>query len=85
MSDQKTAEQLAGEVKGVLDARFSEVKSSLDTRQAEHRAACRAFEQLDAEGFFQRQHATTEGRLLDAKSRSGAGETLRIGRCHSIA
>ena len=39
MSDQKTAEQLAGEVKGVLDARFSEVKSSLDARQSELRAA----------------------------------------------
>lgn len=34
MSDSKTAEQLAGEVKGVLDARFGEVKSSLEAKQA---------------------------------------------------
>lgn len=39
MSDQKTAEQLAGEVKGVLDARFSEVKSNLDAREADLRAS----------------------------------------------
>ena len=39
MSDQKTAEQLAGEVKGVLDARLNEVKSSLDARQTEMRVA----------------------------------------------
>ena len=38
MSDQKTAEQLAGEVKGVLDARYSEVQASLDTKQAELRS-----------------------------------------------
>ena len=37
MSDQKTAEQLAGEVKGVLDARLGEVKSTLDAKQAELR------------------------------------------------
>jgi hypothetical protein len=39
MSDQKTAEQLAGEVKGVLDARYSEVQASLDTKQAELRSS----------------------------------------------
>jgi HK97 family phage major capsid protein len=39
MSDQKTAEQLAGEVKGVLDARLNEVKSNLDAREADLRAS----------------------------------------------
>ncbi len=42
MSDQKTAEQLAGEVKGVLDARINEVKSNLDARDADIRAAIEA-------------------------------------------
>ncbi len=39
MSDQKTAEQLAGEVKGVVDARLNEMKSNLDARDADIRAA----------------------------------------------
>lgn len=42
MSDHKTAEQLAGEVKGVLDARINEVKSNLDARDADIRAAIEA-------------------------------------------
>ena len=39
MTDTKSAEQLAGEVKGVLDARLSEVKSSLEARQSELRSS----------------------------------------------
>ena len=42
MTDTKSAEQLAGEVKGVLDARFNEVKSNLEARQSELRSSLEA-------------------------------------------
>lgn len=55
MSDQKTAEQLAGEVKGVLDARLGEVKSTLDARDADIRAAIEA-RQAEMRSVLDAQH-----------------------------
>ncbi len=55
MSDSKTAEQLAGEVKGVLDARLGEVKSTLDARDADIRAAIEA-RQAEMRSVLDAQH-----------------------------
>ena len=75
MSDQKTAEQLAGEVKGVLDARFSEVKSSFDARQAELRSSLDARHdeiKSDLEGKHDKVKALAE----EALGKAQRGEDL---------
>ena len=75
MSDSKTAEQLAGEVKGVLDARFGEVKSSLEAKQAELRGVLDARHneiKSDLEGKHDKVKALAE----EALGKAQRGEDL---------
>ncbi len=75
MSDQKTAEQLAGEVKGVLDARFGEVKSSLEAKQAELRGVLDA-RHIEIKSDLEGKHDKVKALAEEALGKAQRGEDL---------
>jgi len=75
MSDQKTAEQLAGEVKGALDARFGEVKSSLEAKQAELRGVLDA-RHIEIKSDLEGKHDKVKALAEEALGKAKRGEDL---------
>ena len=77
MSDQKTAEQLAGEVKGVLDARYHEFQASLDGKQAELR--CMLDTQHDEiKSDLDSKHDKVKALAEEALGKAQRGEDLSV-------
>ena len=75
MTDIKSAEQLAGEVKGVLDARFNEVKSSLEARQTEMRSSLDARHD-EIKSDLDAKHDKVKALAEDALGKAQRGEDL---------